>query len=874
MILFNKNSTLVKHLLNTVFNNIKKIKPMGWIFLILLLVALVLYYRIFTKGEMTFEEEMLHNSKYVEAPIMNIDIKFKNYQNLLYQRNNALAFRGEKSFFYYGEKFEKVPAKITYEGHTYKAKIRLKGSRKVHFRDSTRMSLRVSLNGEKTILGMKTFSLQDPKMRNYIYEWLFHDLLRKEGIIAINYKFIHLYVNGIDRGIFAIEEHFEKRLIERYGYKDGPIFKLTDDGDGAFERSTEPFKKKKYMNEPFVKTTNKAQDLLLGLLDKKYKVSEVINSQKLGKYYAICDFFNIYHGGLVKSIRLYYNPITMKFEPIGFDGHFDVTASHFINGSLPQNLGPFSNIIDMILKFHEVLFSDKRTSDELFWTEYIKALKEFSSIKYVDKYFSDIAEPLTHNLAIIYQNSPLETDLFNAYKTNQEFKFSKRFIIMQAKYIRELLYLKIRRYYNFFDGYIDGSVLNKNELRLKFSNNYQLPLKLSSIVINDSLKFFPQKDYFILPSRYKFIRDYSDYKFVSNLILPLKIDSSYLEFYIPGIDSILTIDVPVVTDKVVKHKNDIVRKPIDFVNYEKYFIINEKEKEITFKSGKLIITKPLILKKDYKVIITNETELVFQDSAFLFSYSQILIQGTEKKPVKITSDYTGGIIVLNSRDTSQIENVIFENLSSPRLNEWKLTGSVTFYESPVIMKNVAFKNNISEDALNVIRSNFSLDSVNFENTSSDAFDADFSNGTITNTKFVNCGNDGIDVSGSEITGKNLEIINAEDKAISAGERSSLEFENLKILDSEIGVTSKDKSVVKIDGIFIKNTKLGYTSFQKKSEYGSAEINVVKSIMEKVRKEFLIEKGSVLKLNGKKIDGTLEKVSDILYGNEYGKKSIR
>ena len=30
-----------------------------------------------------------------------------------------------------------------------------------------------------------------------------------------------------------------------------------------------------------------------------------------------------YHGALLKSVKLYYNPVTAKFEPIGFDGHYN-----------------------------------------------------------------------------------------------------------------------------------------------------------------------------------------------------------------------------------------------------------------------------------------------------------------------------------------------------------------------------------------------------------------------------------------------------------------------------------------------------------------------------------------------------------------------
>ena len=43
--------------------------------------------------------------------------------------------------------------------------------------------------------------------------------------------------------------------------------------------------------------------------------------EKWATFFAIIDLSRTYHGSLAKSVKLYYNPVTAKFEPIGFDGH-------------------------------------------------------------------------------------------------------------------------------------------------------------------------------------------------------------------------------------------------------------------------------------------------------------------------------------------------------------------------------------------------------------------------------------------------------------------------------------------------------------------------------------------------------------------------
>ena len=44
---------------------------------------------------------------------------------------------------------------------------------------------------------------------------------------------------------------------------------------------------------------------------------------KWAKYFAVIDLTSNYHGVLPKSVKLYYNPVNAKFEPIGFDGHYN-----------------------------------------------------------------------------------------------------------------------------------------------------------------------------------------------------------------------------------------------------------------------------------------------------------------------------------------------------------------------------------------------------------------------------------------------------------------------------------------------------------------------------------------------------------------------
>ena len=76
---------------------------------------------------------------------------------------------------------------------------------------------------------MKSFALQHPRTRSYVNEWLMHRFFGHIGLINLRYDFVSVDINGKGRNIYALEEGFDKRLIEYNGRKEGPIIKFDKD---------------------------------------------------------------------------------------------------------------------------------------------------------------------------------------------------------------------------------------------------------------------------------------------------------------------------------------------------------------------------------------------------------------------------------------------------------------------------------------------------------------------------------------------------------------------------------------------------------------------------------------------------------------------
>ena len=66
----------------------------------------------------------------------------------------------------------------------------------------------------------------------------------------------------------------------------------------------------------------------------------------------------------------------------------------------------------------------------------------------------------------------------------------------------------------------------------------------------------------------------------------------------------------------------------------------------------------------------------------------------------------------------------------------------------------------------------------------------------------------------------------------------------------------------------------YLVFQKKGEYGPASISLENYSSTNFKEEYLIEKGSNTSVNGMEIKSNYVDVKSILYGQLYGKMSVK
>ena len=805
-----------------------------------------------------------HNSV-LDSSSIKLFIEDREYNKIIEKRNEAMKLGVLET-----QDDSWINAILFDKNDMFDIKMRLKGDWTDHI-EGAKWSFRIKMKKDGSWKGMREFSIQDPKTRFFQYEWLGHKIMEKEDVLSPRYGFIPVYINNTYIGIYAYEEHFVKQMLESKKRREGPILKMSETGFWlanklyksenkwfnlpVFESSSLiPYKQSKIFADINLKSQFIiAQNLLEQHKNCKTEVSYLFDIEKAAKYFALIDLTKMYHGMRWHNQRFYYNTVTSKLELIAYDGYTEKGVFQIVNRSIIGNInkGNFAKLKP------ESRINYAFFSDSAFIEKYVSNLKKFSDSIYINGIFNEFKDEIN----LFY------TPLTNEYPT---YKFDKKFYLDNAQAIQKDLPAYIEKIKS--GEYRNVSFKNSKKLEYNTPFNNSLPeefVKVYSEAKQNGLFVLKVINYLPFDIEVTKINNEENNIFSSNKLTNTAVGkfnsennehTINTEYY--GNKIIIKVNgfeqefsVPVNSWQSPKHdspRQELINKSRFPIN--EYYVVNKNT--ITFKTGKITVTENIIIPPNYKVVINSGTELDFINNSLFLSYSAISIFGKESNKVMIhSSDNTAkGFTVIEAKQSSDIQHVIFSGFNTLNYKGWTLTGAVNFYESDVSIAETTFQNNFCEDALNIIRSNFTVQNCSFENIFSDAFDSDFCTGKVSKTNFNKIGNDAIDFSGSYVEITDCNISNAGDKGISGGENSTLTINNCFVSDSKIGMASKDKSTLNLNSCKVQNCYYGLVAFQKKPEYGPAIIKSTNLDYSNIINLHLIEKKSFLQLNKNRIIG--------------------
>jgi len=379
-----------------------------------------------TAAAVVTEKTFLSANKLVEKGTLQFGIKAKD--KLLRKRDEALKLgllvKGENDWVkgkFQTDKLEEVEVKA-----------RLKGDWTDHLVGDF-WSYRIKMPSDQSWNRLMTFSLQNPKSRGYLMEWVFHQLLEYEDILTPRYDFIRLKVDDAPSMTYAYEEHFEKQIAEYKNRREGVIVRYAEDEywdirkkdkqhiTGLFHHTPNkdgqatiaPFSDSKIVkNEKLMEQFKEASGLLYGIQQFKLKPDQVFDLEKLAKYYAICEVLKAYHSTIWHNMRYYYNPVTRKLEPVGFDGYTENGVYDWHNNAF---FGAYRTTSLKTLAEDPAIYLFQ---DEKFNAQYCHYLDKFSKSDYLNTFLETIEEPLKKRLDLVRIDVPQhEYKVSDIYKT-------------------------------------------------------------------------------------------------------------------------------------------------------------------------------------------------------------------------------------------------------------------------------------------------------------------------------------------------------------------------------------------------------------------------------------------------------------------------
>ena len=790
---------------------------------------------------------------------IKIDINFRELEKLKADRRKAL---------YYRKLFnpQKVNVSILFDNKKYKATARLKGDLSEHWGNHKQWSLRIKLKNKKTILSMNEFALTVFEERAFPYNFVITDMFRENDILAPRYQILKTSVNGENWGLMLMEEQFSDSFYAFNKLKEAPIYKMTNENDfliftlaanklenireivrwqGILE--TEIYNERNILKKTNIPLKNTNLNLfsifknfqeIEALRDEEYldKLKNHVDYKLYAKITAILSAFGDYHGHRKTNSRYYLSPYDLQIQPI-------------ITDSTPSNIEKDKEIESFLSSFNyffKILFSDKK-----FQNEYLKTLNYLhDNLFEIEKKFDEVCRPFGENCKSLVDIDSIEQNIIY-FKNNLEI-FDRIIDIKEdnsgknfnTQNIQDLNSKKIN-----FRSFDNGEVFVDN------LTSENLEINKITLMSNEKCKNKCQKKEIFI----NYILEPSTFETLSSKKFKIKLSKKEKEkFKFLKISYLNENGKKYSLTERIENNNYIKTEFFKLAKIDLNENIKISGKTYIFDQGEHIIKKPIIVPDGNDLQINEGTKIKMLPNTYIMVTNGIVrFNGTKEKPIFISSIEKGlswnGIYVnskSNNFDKSSLNYVNLSDLNYFDNSKIQLTGGLNFVNSKVNLSNSIISNSFSEDAINLVNSKFNLQSVKIVNSKSDGIDIDFGEGKMINTIFDEIGGDAIDLSGSIVYLNESKIKNVEDKAISVGEATKLEAENIEISNSNIGIASKDSSKVNVKKVKISNCGLfDYAAYQKKSYFSGAYMKVDKS---NSCKKSISQIGSELIINGEYI----------------------
>ena len=845
-----------------------------------------------------------------DLPVLAIKLDEAAARRLTAVRENAL----ERGLIVQGPD-DMVPAILQLaDGAELAANLRIKGDWTDHV-EGNRWSFRVEL-AEGRLLGMRVFSIQDPKTRGHLWEWLVHRAMRRVGVLAPRSSFVNVAVNGNAWGVYYLEEHFSKELLESQGRREGPIVLWDESALWAAQLQAHhlpptgvamwlPDERPLSVTSAFpraygekrlgsVESLSNALDQALVKLDRLSDlvlldegdtsrlrqleaierlqgetVERIANLDLVASHHAVASLFQLEHPLVWHNMRFYFDPVRDRLEPISFD---NMAHEPGLRDPAPKRAKGVAAVFASSPRYNQKVYAK---------------LAEIASPDWLGRLFIDAREELERFERALGMQAPLGPEDTIAGMEER--------LIRQAGWLSALLSpidpLQADARYWVIEETVrgtDGASVVSGFAHVDLWTSLDVPLEIVGVRFSNgnvipAVEIAPETawregDSVLLSAdgrrlRLEFRLDHrlANLSNLESLLRSVQASESARDLDLgltvlwrtPGSDNVREEPLrmrrrdangiegtgrpapPSVSEALARHP---------FLSYA----FDAHDFETT--PGEWDVEGDLVLPEGASLSIAAGTTLRFGADNLVVVNGAVNARGTVDAPVVLepqaSADRFRGVVVLDADERSLWTRATVRRTDAVFRGGWQTTGGVTFYHSPVTMRDVAFEKTFAEDGLNLFGCDIELVRCTFDSCASDSMDGDFVTGTLRQCRFTNGLADGADFSGSDVTLEGCVFLDLADKALSVGEDSVVRMNGGRAERVNIGVASKDRSRTVVRDFVITDAKLfGLAAFIKKPEYGASQLLAERVTVQGRAggKRFIAQTGCRLIVDGQKIE---------------------
>ena len=799
--------------------------------------------------ELSFPNYM---SEYYKVPLIDISLSQKDINSISKPINNVLNYEDiyYKSPFMlpiHGNNYSNAAKiDITFEDESYEGKIKIHGRSDEHFLN-LKKSFAIKFDNQKLPNSMREIALiiLDEQDVTTIFSYF---MVEKYLGIKVNSKIVRLRINGIDQGLYLLEEKERKELLEKNKLSGVDVLQpnamwTTQTPTTHTHQFTHNISSVNFKNYSEMENGQLFKYKKLYASKDYETISKLVDIDQFARFEALRMTHADLHSAKGDNLKLLYNNSTGKFSPF--------FRSESVIGDLEAYVSENIYLYDSIafdIPILEILTQNNnfRNLRNKYLYEIIQDRAELK------EYYASVLEKFVN--AVSEDTSNLLSQRDYIYQAESKFKLFEKNLNAIEKY------LAYGRMYSLLTSYnpreyvleidADSNVFTKLTKIQIFGNEYDdVIVNVKNLKNNKVMKVSEIEEYF---KNERFILGLNknlqteDNTKIYHLSFDQDVDVNNFEIsFLNEVTGKEILDI----NNYVKYIKQTQNFSFDFLSLslEEFLSSNENfffsNNAIHFKKTEHIITGNLIFPYGYDVKIPGGTIIKMNSESNILIYGGLKVDGTNSNPVIVQNNENrkpfGSILVLGDKNSIvEVKGLDLSGGSDSYLNGVFASGAFSIHNhNTVKISDSYIHHNSADDGINIKNANIELYGNVFASNFADQIDIDFAEGIIENNIFLlhedidifgkksqentlinivpSDNGDGIDFSGSKVKLKNNLFKGFIDKAVSIGEETFALLDSNSFQSNRSAVTAKDQSSVYLVSNTFENNDLNIEMYQKK-----------------------------------------------------------